>query len=74
MTVRDLKDLLDCYDDNDIVRSETRGDNYTSPSVYDNCYMDERDYESYYETEEEAIEAGVPKENIKRQVLVTRHT
>ena len=74
MTVGDLRKKLEEYDDGDIVVSETRGDNYTSPSVYDNAYMDDRDIKSYYDSLEEAIMAEVPRENIKRQVMVTGHS
>jgi hypothetical protein len=74
MTVGDLRKRLAKYDDSDIVVSESRGDNYTSPSIYDNAYTDDRERNSYYESREEAIEAGVPKENVKRQVMVTGHT
>tara|TARA_B100000497_G_C7309158_1_gene208400 strand:- start:275 stop:499 length:225 start_codon:yes stop_codon:yes gene_type:complete len=74
MTVGDLRKELEGYDDKDIVTSETRGDNYTNPSVYDNAYIDDRDNESYYDSIEEALENGVPRENIKRQVMVTGHS
>ncbi len=74
MTVGDLRKELEGYDDKDIVISETRGDNYTNPSVYDNAYIDDRDNESYYDSIEEALENGVPRENIKRQVMVTGHS
>jgi len=74
MTVGQLRERLAKYDDSDIVYSESRGDNYTSPSVYDNGYMDTRDRDSYYESLEEALEDGVPREFIKRQVLVTGHS
>jgi hypothetical protein len=74
MTVGELRKRLEKYNDDDIVISESRGDNYTSPSVYDNAFMDDRDDESYYESLEEALEMGVPRENIKRQVMVTGHS
>lgn len=74
MTVGDLRKRLEEYDNEDIVISESRGDNYTSPSIYDNAYMDDRDDESYYDSLEEALEEGVPRENIKRQVMVTGHS
>lgn len=74
MTVGDLRKRLEKYDDGDIVIAETRGDNYTSPSVYDNGFIDTRDDESYYDSLEEALEEGVPRENIKRQVMVTGHS
>lgn len=77
MTVGQLRKRLEAYDDNDIVISESRGDNYTSPSVYDNGYLDIRnkgEEDNYFGSLEEALEAGVPKEFIRRQVLVTGHT
>jgi hypothetical protein len=74
MTVGDLRKRLAEYSDDDIVLSESRGDYKTDPSVYDNAYMDDRDEESYYDSKEEALEDGVPEENIKRQVLVTGHS
>ena len=77
MTVGQLRKRLEEYSDNDIVISESRGDNYTSPSVYDSGYIDIRnkdDDEGYFSSLEEALEAGVPKEFIRRQVLVTGHT
>jgi hypothetical protein len=77
MTVGQLRKKLEAYDDNDIVISESRGDNYTSPSVYDNGYLDIRnkgEEDNYFDSLEEALEAGVPKEFIRRQVLVTGHT
>lgn len=74
MTVGDLRERLAEYNNDDIVVSESRGDNYTSPSVYDNSYMDDRDDGSYYDSIEEALEEGVPRENIKRQVMVTGHS
>ncbi len=78
MTVGQLRKRLEAYDDNDIVISESRGDNYTSPSVYDSGYIDVRGEEDEenkrFDSIEEALEAGVPKEFIRRQVLVTGHT
>jgi hypothetical protein len=74
MTIGDLRERLAEYSDDDIVVSESRGDNYTDPSIYDNAYTDDRKPSSYYESREEAIEAGVPKKNVKRQVMVTGHT
>jgi hypothetical protein len=77
MTVGQLRKRLEAYDDNDIVISESRGDNYTSPSVYDSGYIDIRDEDeedNRFDSLEEALEAGVPKEFIRRQVLVTGHT
>ena len=75
MTVGQLRERLAQYDDNDIVISESRGDNYTNPSVYDNGYIDIReDEDNYFDSLEEALEAGVPKEFIRRQMLVTGHT
>jgi len=74
MTVGELRKALKKYDDSDIVISETRGGNYTSPSVYDNGFIDTRDPDSYYESVEEALECEVPREFIKRQVMVTGHS
>lgn len=78
MTVGELRKRLEKYEDNDIVISESRGDNYTSPSVYDSGCIDirkdEDDEDNYFGSIEEALEAGVPKEFIRRRVLVTGHT
>ena len=78
MTVGQLRKRLEEYSDNDIVISESRGDNYTSPSVYDSGYIDVREEEDEenkrFDSLKEALEAGVPKEFIRRQVMVTGHT
>lgn len=74
MKIKELRKRLAEYGDDDIVYSESRGDNMTNPSLYDNGFTDDREFGSYYESIEEAMEEGVPKKNIKRQVLLTGHS